>query len=169
MCLTTTSIMPIEYRVNDVTVLVPMSLIFGCHLIWPFVLDPYLSTFTVCTCALASFAMHWTELTEAVLDTIPPFRLFLGRAPSRASLSAHGVGVETYFGLSGQFLSLDIIDHRLYMNRQMHPAEMQHTRLPPHKPLRYAWRREYLLLTLHLLGVYMRFHTFCQVGSDRYQ
>jgi hypothetical protein len=47
MVITTTSIMPPEYRVNDVTVLIPMILIFGCHLIWPFVLDPYLSTFTV--------------------------------------------------------------------------------------------------------------------------
>ena len=47
MVLTTTSIMPVEYRVNDLTVLIPMILIFGCHLIWPFVLDPYLSTFTV--------------------------------------------------------------------------------------------------------------------------
>jgi hypothetical protein len=55
MIITTTSIMPVEYRVNSITTLIPMSLIFGCHFIWPFVLDPYLTTFSVSTCLSVPF------------------------------------------------------------------------------------------------------------------
>jgi hypothetical protein len=47
MIASTSSLMPAEYRVGDLTAIIPLSICFGSHLIWPLVLDPYLTTFTV--------------------------------------------------------------------------------------------------------------------------
>lgn len=47
MIISTTSIIPHSYRVYSSEAIVPMAVTFGSHLIWPFVLDPYFTTFTV--------------------------------------------------------------------------------------------------------------------------
>lgn len=47
MIISTTSIIPYSYRVDNIEALVPLSITYICHLIWPFVLDPYFTTFTV--------------------------------------------------------------------------------------------------------------------------
>lgn len=43
----TTSIVPIQYRVKNVTSIAPLAIVYAGHLLWPFVLDPYLLTFSV--------------------------------------------------------------------------------------------------------------------------
>ena len=48
MIISTTSIIPHSYRVYSSEAIVPMAVTFGSHLIWPFVLDPYFTTFNVC-------------------------------------------------------------------------------------------------------------------------
>ena len=43
----TTSVVPHTYRVYSIEALIPVLITYVCHLIWPFVLDPYFTTFTV--------------------------------------------------------------------------------------------------------------------------
>lgn len=47
MIVSTTSVMPHTYRVYSSEAIVPLAITYACHLIWPFVLDPYFTTFTV--------------------------------------------------------------------------------------------------------------------------
>ena len=47
MIISTTSIVPYSHRVVNIEALVPLAITYVCHLIWPFVLDPYITTFTV--------------------------------------------------------------------------------------------------------------------------
>jgi hypothetical protein len=47
MTIATTSLLPHTFRVYSSEALVPVAITYTCHLIWPFVLDPYFTTFTV--------------------------------------------------------------------------------------------------------------------------
>lgn len=42
MAVRTTNVIPREYRVYTVEAIVPLTITYGCHLIWPFVFDPLL-------------------------------------------------------------------------------------------------------------------------------
>lgn len=50
MIIATTSLIPHTYRVYSSEAIVPLAITYTCHLIWPFVLDPYFTTFTVSPC-----------------------------------------------------------------------------------------------------------------------
>lgn len=47
MIIACTALIPIEHRVMNIEAIVPLSITYISHLIWPFVLDPYFTTFTV--------------------------------------------------------------------------------------------------------------------------
>lgn len=41
-----THLVPASHRVQDITIIIPLSITFFAHLLWPFSLDPYFTTFT---------------------------------------------------------------------------------------------------------------------------
>jgi hypothetical protein len=47
MIVTTTTVIPVQYRVTSIEAIVPLSMTYGFHLLWPFVLDSDITTFTV--------------------------------------------------------------------------------------------------------------------------
>jgi hypothetical protein len=47
MIVTTTAVVPVQYRVTSIEAIVPLSMTYGFHLLWPFVLDTDITTFTV--------------------------------------------------------------------------------------------------------------------------
>lgn len=47
MIVSTTSLTPAAYRVVTIEAIVPLALTYAFHLIWPFVLDTDITTFTV--------------------------------------------------------------------------------------------------------------------------
>ena len=47
MIVTSNPIMPPGYRINNVEVFVPLGLITGSHLLWPFALNPWFLSFSV--------------------------------------------------------------------------------------------------------------------------
>lgn len=47
MIITTSSLMPSGYRVSNIEVTFPMGLVTACHLLWPFVLNPWFISFSV--------------------------------------------------------------------------------------------------------------------------
>jgi hypothetical protein len=47
MVVSTTSLAPAAYRVTTIEAIVPLALTYAFHLIWPFVLDTDITTFTV--------------------------------------------------------------------------------------------------------------------------
>ena len=48
MIITTSSLMPSGYRVHNIEVTFPMGLVTACHLLWPFALNPWFISFSVC-------------------------------------------------------------------------------------------------------------------------
>jgi hypothetical protein len=68
MIVCASSITPLAYRVTGMDALVPLALTYGSHLIWPFVLDTDITTFT------ARCSRLRTELNtdrHLVLDGVP--------------------------------------------------------------------------------------------------
>jgi len=47
MILTTSSLVPYGYRINNIEVIFPMGLVVATHLLWPFALNPWFISFSV--------------------------------------------------------------------------------------------------------------------------
>ncbi len=58
--LTSSSLMPSQWRVNDIEVFVPMGLVAGSHILWPFVLNPWFLSFSV--------SLLWSSIERANSD-----------------------------------------------------------------------------------------------------
>jgi hypothetical protein len=50
MIITSSNLMPSGYRVNNVEVFVPMGILTGSHLLYPFALNPWFLSFSVSHC-----------------------------------------------------------------------------------------------------------------------
>ena len=46
MIVSTTKVIPMAYRVSNLEAIIPLSLAYSAHLLWPFALDPYFTTFS---------------------------------------------------------------------------------------------------------------------------
>ena len=52
LILTTSKLMPAGYKIGNIEVIFPMSLVTACHLLWPFALNPWFVSFSVSPCLL---------------------------------------------------------------------------------------------------------------------
>jgi hypothetical protein len=89
MIISTTSLIPHTHRVENIEALVPLAITYICHLIWPFVLDPYFTTFTVSRLMVKSWAKLTTYSSSPLdlfsyIDILGSYHVFLF-SPTRLS------------------------------------------------------------------------------------
>jgi hypothetical protein len=70
MIVSTTSLTPAAYRVTTIEAIVPLALTYAFHLIWPFVLDTDITTFTVSQSTRAYYYAYFESLLRTVLKLL---------------------------------------------------------------------------------------------------